>query len=286
MISCYLCHSEAIESVPGKVRDRPEISILRCTSCGLVFLDSFAHVHDSFYDADYTEENHSKLDWQAFLNGCLQDDMRRYQQLRPELANHRYLDVGCGAGGVLLMAREISKEVIGVEPQSRWRDLLADAGINTASSLKDVADAGYEVISLFHVLEHIPDPIPFLKEVLSKCAPGGRIFIEVPNADDALLTLYRNQAFMEFTYWSPHLFLYNPHTLARLLEKAGIPRERVAISQFQRFPLSNHLLWLAEGRPGGHTTWSFLNSPELNEAYGASLARIGRCDTLCAWIET
>jgi hypothetical protein len=118
------------------------------------------------------------------------------------------------------------------------------------------------------------------------CAPGGRIFIEVPNADDALLTLYRNKAFMEFTYWSPHLFLYNPHTLAHLLEKAGIPRERVAISQFQRFPLSNHLLWLAEGRPGGHTTWSFLNSPELNEAYGASLARLGRCDTLCAWIET
>lgn len=282
---CHLCNSEAIESVQGRVRDRPEVAIRRCTECGLVFLDSFSHVHDSFYEADYTEENHSTLDWQAFLNGCLQDDERRYNQLRSTLINRTYLDVGCGAGGVLLKARGVSKNVTGVEPQSRWRDLLLGAGINTVPSLRDVADAGYDVISLFHVLEHIPEPVPFLKELLSKCSKGGRIFIEVPNADDALLSLYRNKAFMEYTYWSPHLFLYSQHTLARLLEKAGVARERFTITQFQRFPLANHLMWLAEGLPGGHSAWSFLDSPGLNEAYSASLARLGRCDTVCAWIE-
>ncbi len=284
-MACHLCNSKKIESVPGKVRDRPEISILRCADCGLVFLDSFSHVHISFYDAEYTEENHSKLDWQAFLNVCARDDERRYEQLRSILLNRNYLDVGCGAGGVLLRAREVSNSILGVEPQSLWRGMLSDAGINTVSSLRDVADGGYDVISLFHVLEHIPEPVPFIKELLSKCSKDGRIFIEVPNADDALLGLYQNKAFMEYTYWSPHLFLYSQHTLARLLEKAGIAKERIRIIQFQRFPLSNHLMWLAEGRPGGHTNWSFLDSPALTEAYGASLARLGRCDTVCAWIE-
>jgi SAM-dependent methyltransferase len=285
-MQCYLCDGQIIEPVPGKVRDRPEIPILRCVSCGLVFLGSFSHVHESFYDTDYTDENHAAYDWRAFLNECRQDDERRFRQLRPLIANRNFLDVGCGAGGVLLLAREHCRQVTGVEPQSRWRGLLTEAGVSTVASLGEVADASQDVISLFHVLEHIPDPLPFLRELLTKSAPGGRLLIEVPNADDALLSLYRNKAFSEFTYWSPHLFLYNPGTLARLLEKAGIARERFSISQFQRYPLSNHLMWLAEGRPGGHAAWSFLDAPLLNEAYAAQLANLGRCDTLIAWIDT
>lgn len=285
-MSCYLCGGEAVESVPGRVRDRPEIPILRCASCGLVFLGSFAHVHESFYEADYTDENHAAQDWQAFLNDCRQDDERRFGQLRPLIANRKYLDVGCGGGGVLLRARQHCRQAMGVEPQLRWRGLLTGAGVGMAASLGEVGDASQDVISLFHVLEHIPDPLPFLRELLSKAAPGGRIVIEVPNADDALLSLYRNKAFSEFAYWSPHLFLYNPATLARLLEMAGVARARFTVSQFQRYPLSNHLMWLAEGRPGGHSAWSFLDSPALTEAYAAQLAAQGRCDTLIAWINT
>ncbi len=285
-MKCQLCDGENIEPVPGKVRDRPEIPILRCVSCGLVFLGSFSHVHESFYDTDYTAENHAEHDWSAFLNDCRQDDERRFGQLQPLIANRNFMDVGCGAGGVLLLAREHSKKALGVEPQSRWRAVLTDAGVSTLASLADVPDASQDVISLFHVLEHIPDPVPFLRELVSKSAPGGRILIEVPNADDALLSLYRNKAFSEFTYWSPHLFLYNPATLARLLEKAGLARGRFTISQFQRYPLSNHLMWLAENRPGGHAAWSFLDSPALSDAYAAALASQGRCDTLIAWIDT
>ena len=285
-MKCHLCDSEKIEAVPGKVRDRPEIPIYRCTSCGLVFLGSFSHVHESFYDTDYTDENHAEHDWTAFLNDCRQDDARRFEQLRPVLANKKFLDVGCGAGGVLLMAREYCKQASGVEPQSRWRGVLTNAGVTTVASLSDVPDASQDVISLFHVLEHIPEPVSFLRELLTKAAPGGRILIEVPNADDALLTLYRNKAFSEFTYWSPHLFLYNAGTMARLLEKAGVAREKISVTQFQRYPLSNHMMWLSQGRPGGHAAWAFLDSASLNEAYAASLASQGRCDTLIAWIDT
>ncbi len=52
--------------------------------------------------------------------------------------------------------------------------------------------------------------------------------------------------------------------------------------QVQRYPLSNHLHWLAHGKPGGHKTWGFLDSAELDAAYAATLARVGACDTLIA----
>lgn len=281
---CYLCDSQVFSKMPGKVRDRETLSILRCTSCGLVFLDNFSHVNSNFYDHEYTAENHGDHDWDAFLNECSKDDQRRFSQLQPLIVNRTFLDVGCGAGGVLLRAKKVTKHATGVEPQLVWRNALTSAGLGVVASLSEVENSSQNVISLFHVLEHIADPLPFIQEILKKAATGGRLVIEVPNADDALLSLYENRPFSEFTYWSPHLFLYNHATLTRLLEKAGIGRNQIAISQYQRYPLSNHLMWLAQGRPGGHIQWSFLDSNALDQAYAAQLASLGRCDTLIAWV--
>jgi hypothetical protein len=108
----------------------------------------------------------------------------------------------------------------------------------------------------------------------------GRLIIEVPSAEDALLTLYSCPKFQDFTYWSQHLFLFNPESLRQLAIQAGFRVE--AIQQVQRYPLSNHLFWLSQGKPGGHQTWNFLDNIALNEAYESSLGSIGKCDTLIA----
>ena len=282
-MTCYLCGSGNAERVEGKVRDRPDIGILRCAECGLVFLDSFAHVDATFYRADYTNANHPEQSWQHHLNACRTDDERRLAQISPHIANRRYLDVGCGGGGVLLRARAHCSVACGVEPQSRWRAELADEGIEMHASLDEVDDGRFDVATAFHVLEHVADPLTFLRKLAAKVAAGGLLWLEVPSADDALLNLYRSKAFSEFTYWSPHLFLYSPHTFGLLLRKAGLESNAV-IQQFQRYPLSNHLHWLAHGKPGGHETWSFLDSPALTQTYASQLAALGKCDTLIATI--
>jgi len=111
----------------------------------------------------------------------------------------------------------------------------------------------------------------------------GRLIAEVPSSEDALLTLYDNDAFQHFTYWSQHLFLFNAETLRRVTAQAGL--RAVSILQFQRYPLSNHLYWLTRGLPGGHQHWSFLDTPALTQAYAASLASVGKCDTIIACLE-
>ena len=122
-----------------------------------------------------------------------------------------------------------------------------------------------------------------LKELATRLKDRGRLVIEVPSSEDALLTLYENDAFQRFTYWSQHLFLFNAETLRRLATQAGL--RVVSIQQFQRYPLSNHLHWLSRNRPGGHQHWSFLDTPALTEAYAASLAAVGKCDTLIIHLE-
>ena len=138
----------------------------------------------------------------------------------------------------------------------------------------------YDTITMFHVLEHIPDPKLILGELSEMLADNGQIIVEVPNADDALLALYKSEPFSCFTYWSCHLFLYTAKTLQMLFDQMDLKVNY--IKQIQRYPPSNHLYWLANGKPSGHQKWHFLDSPELHDTYEKQLAAIGKCDTIIA----
>ncbi|WP_394951450.1 class I SAM-dependent methyltransferase [uncultured Helicobacter sp.] len=139
----------------------------------------------------------------------------------------------------------------------------------------------YDLLTAFHVIEHLADPIGILRQLASLLKDNGKMIIEVPNANDALLSIYKNKAFSEFTYWSPHLYLYNPHTLRKLGEKAGLVVDFVKC--IQRYPLSNTLYWLSNGLPAGQKIWGgFLDSKILQESYESALASVGATDTLIA----
>ena len=141
----------------------------------------------------------------------------------------------------------------------------------------------YDVIFLFHVLEHIKDPEKLLRSLGRFLSDEGKIIIEVPNADDALLTLYDCESYKNFYYWKCHLFYYTTKTLKDVCLKAGFAVEYV--KQIQRYPISNHLVWIKDGEPGGHHVLNYLDSDILNREYESRLASIGKCDTLIARIE-
>ncbi len=277
MKACYLCGAQSFSKRPGRVRDNPALQVLECNGCGLVFLSSFDHIDAGFYEnsrmhpAEFTVE-----DW---LRETAADDERRFRTFRPLITNRAVLDFGCGNGGFLCRASSVARAVAGVEPEKRLQTYFKRAQLQVFASIHEVQPT-FDVITLFHVLEHLPDPLSTLKELATKLNPGGRIIVEVPNANDALLSFYKNEAFSQFTYWSCHLFLFNQNTLTLLGAKADL--EPQYIKQIQRYPLSNHLHWLAQNKPGGHVRWSCLDSQELHAAYEKQLGLMGCCDTLIA----
>ena len=285
-IKCYLCGGTQFNKRPGSVRDRSGLEILECASCGLVCLSSFDHIRDGFYENSGMHNGEEMLDIQVWLNETVWDDERRFQYLKSVLPNRRLLDFGCGVGGFLLKARELAAMAHGVEPERRLSDHYQSHKLTIFQNLseipKNIQRGGYDIITMFHVLEHIPDPKSILSELSEMLTDDGQIIVEVPNADDALLTLYNNSPFSHFTYWSCHLFLYTAKTLQILFDQMDLKVNY--IKQVQRYPLSNHLHWLANGRPGGHQKWHFLDSPELHVAYEKQLAAIGKCDTIMASI--
>lgn len=274
---CYLCGGTRLRVRPGKVRDSAKLKPLECAGCGLVFLSSFAHIREGFYeDSGMLFEGWDLKRWRE---ESARDDERRFGRLRPVLEGKRVLDFGSGNAGFLLRAKKLAKEASGIELERKYYPVFKREGLRVHPEVDD-APGAYDVITAFHVIEHLPDPKAMLRRLAGKLSRGGRLYVEVPSADDALLTFYECKAFREFTYWSCHLYLFTPATLRALGEQAGLKVR--SVEQVQRFPLSNHLHWLAKGKPGGHKVWSALDEGGAAERYERRLAELGRCDTLLA----
>ena len=218
---------------------------------------------------------------EAWLKDTEWDDQRRFEMVKAMLPNKRLLDFGCGAAGFLQRAKTLATYVTGIELEARVRDYWAGQ-LDMVPSV-EAAGGGYDLITAFHVVEHLPDPRAMLRSLAQMLVPSGRLIVEVPSAEDVLLTLYDCDAFQRFTYWSQHLFLFNSSTLEMLTRQSGL--RVVAMQHYQRYPLSNHLHWLSQGKPGGHQRWAFLDTPEMARAYANSLATLGKTDTLIAHLE-
>jgi 2-polyprenyl-3-methyl-5-hydroxy-6-metoxy-1,4-benzoquinol methylase len=280
-MNCYLCNSTSFSIRKGKVRDAPDLEILECSDCGLVTLSTLDHIQAGFYE-NSGMHGAALVPMEAWLKDTDWDDERRFDCLKSLLPNKSLLDFGCGAGGFLNKARHLAASVAGIELELRVREHW-HRQITIYPSMESAGER-YDLITAFHVVEHLTDPISILKVLATKLSKdGGRMVVEVPSSEDALLTLYDSTAFQHFTYWSQHLFLFNAETLRRLVKQAGL--RVVSIGQYQRYPLSNHLHWLSQGKPGGHQEWAFLDSPELKAAYANALASVAKCDTLIAHLE-
>jgi 2-polyprenyl-3-methyl-5-hydroxy-6-metoxy-1,4-benzoquinol methylase len=253
---------------------------LECPTCGLVFLSSFDHITDQYYEDSKMHEAGTSIDIDTWAKTTTIDDNRRFKTYSEMIANKDILDFGCGTGEFLKLARNIAKYVYGIEPEKRLKAHFEENNLKIYTDINNF-DKTVDYIFMFHVLEHIKDPITILNGLKGKIKAGGKIIVEVPNADDALLTLYKCKAFECFTYWSPHLYLYNANTLPILAKKAGL--SVLCIKQIQRYPLSNHLYWLSKEKPAGHIVWNFLNNHDLVKSYENALATIGKCDTIVGY---
>ncbi|MDF3820153.1 class I SAM-dependent methyltransferase [Leptospira sp. 96542] len=279
--SCYLCNTNSFQNRPGKVRDNDQLTIEECKSCGLVFLSSFDHIHKEHYQ-ESGMHGESLPEISEWLNETEKDDQRRFLFLKEKMTNRKVLDFGCGVSGFLIKAKNVAKVADGVELETRLQSHFEKNQIVVYSSLEEIAkkEKKYDIITAFHVVEHLSDPVSIINELSKLLTKNGELIIEVPSSNDVLLTLYENKAFSEFTYWSQHLFLFNANTFASLIKKTNLQLNW--IKYIQRYSLSNHLYWLAKGKPGGHKLWNHLNSDILDQTYEAVLAANGLTDTIIA----
>jgi SAM-dependent methyltransferase len=126
----------------------------------------------------------------------------------------RHLDIGCSAGVLLQeFSRAYGCQPVGIEPGDAYRCYAQAAGLPVFASLDDLQSAkpaAFDLISLAHVLEHLPAPVEYLTALRADLlALGGCLLVEVPN-------LYSHEVFE-----TAHLVAYSPHTLQQTLRRSG-----------------------------------------------------------------
>ncbi len=267
------------------VRGAPELAVTRCLTCGLVSLaplptaDTLAAYYATEYRTDYQEP---PLEERYVAD--VDEARTRVRRLMPLLSRSmRLLEVGSGSGAFVEAVRPYVKSVAAVEPDEhagRW--IESRLQIDVHASMADVREFRFEVIAMFHVLEHVLDPVGFLREAAGLLQPGGKLAIEVPNVEDALVSVYQIAAYKPFYYKKAHLYYFSATTLGRALEAAGCT---VSIEGIQRYDLSNHLRWALTGEPGGQGFYGSLFTPATLAGYADGLTRAGRSDTLWALAE-
>lgn len=277
---CYLCGCHEFYVLHQNVQEIQGLNVLKCRACGFVTLSDFSHITPDYYKAQKMHER-AEQSWDEWVDETRVDDHRRLKMTYHQINGKSLLDIGCGNLGFLKLARPHVLVADGVEPDRTFEAHTSLSEGTIFHSIEGAIDSGkrYDVITMFHLLEHLADPIEFLNKVTRLLTPDGVLFIETPNAKDALLNLYDCKAFKEFSYWEAHLHLYSYGPLATVTQRAGF--QKLNIMTFQRYPLANHLHWLAKEAPGGHHIWRmFFGDSILNEAYEKALRESGCCDTL------
>ncbi len=144
----------------------------------------------------------------------------------------RILDVGCGNGLFLSWMKELGWEVVGVEPDEKAVKVAREEyGLEvyqgTLESIK-FPDNSFDVITMSHVIEHVPDPLTLLYECKRILKPGGKLIVITPNIKSLGCSIFGK----DWLHWDPprHLFLFSPRSLRVYAEQAGFVVDKLRSS--------------------------------------------------------
>jgi len=237
--SCPICSHFA--AYVGKRQGRLDSRFFfyfHCNFCRFSFIGNprtdYAEIYsDAYYRgrgadplADYVYELENPL--RTIRNYEWRGVLAIFKELCPQ--GGRWLDFGCGAGGLVRFAREAGQDAVGFE--EGWGASAArEAGIPVLR-LEDLEGyaAQFDFVSAIEVFEHIADPVSALRQVRKLLKPGGKLFLTTGNAKPW------RQNLLDWSYTSVpevHISFFEPETLSHALRAVGFePRAGRLFSGF------------------------------------------------------
>jgi len=230
-INCPLCGGDDSTLV---VRENG-YHIVACDICGMVYLNP--RPDDSCLQAYYQKslpfDEKSIVAWQNLTWGVVKRAIQTLDRLKP--AKGKLLDIGCRYGSFLDLAKKHGWDTVGIDICSqavsydRWKGL----NVGTKDLVdRSFADNGFDAVTMFYVLERMPDPMQCLKQIQRILAPGGVLLIRTPETTP-IVKFFKVMNLFRPLYEAPgHLNDFSPRTLKSMLEKAGFQDVKCMIGGF------------------------------------------------------
>lgn len=241
-VRCLVCRSADAR----RLYELTLFSIYRCGSCGQVYqhpLPTEAEIRELFAQL-YTTGEGSVPELRDYYGFCYEDDAgnplvqlyeRWLDRLEARVRPGRLLDIGCGTGLFLQVARRRGWEPYGVDECEEALDYARSKfGLEVAQGEFSELPLGgrrFDAITLWDIVEHAREPVALLAEVRRRLAPGGVVGLSTPNQRSILeavagplyrMTGGRLRAPLEKFYIEQHFLYFTPETLRGALARAGL----------------------------------------------------------------
>lgn len=249
-INCITCGSKE------KLKRLNIDNLIRCQKCQLVFRDTrpslkqIRHYYEEEYSSIFHEDKigtHRTKIFERFLN-----------RVSHKTIKGRLLDVGCSYGQFLKLAHNHGWDVYGIEPSKNASEYIKNnLGLKNIhrNNLKDInfSPDYFDVITLWNVLDHLPDPREQLNEMFRIIKPEGLLFLRIPNFTFQK-TAFRTASFFDSLFSLQdrlsrkvsvfHLYCFSPASIKNLLHVAGFSVRSIRNSHMSEGdPYSSFTSW-------------------------------------------
>ena len=247
-INCPICERDETKLLFTK----DSLSVVICRQCRLRYVNpriDRKSLEEGYVETYYSQEKVERIHTDSMEWLQMSERLSELDQFQG--SKGRLLDVGCGIGTFLHLAREQRWETQGIDP-SKSGCAFAQNVHNLDVHCGDVFDANYptahfDVITLYHVLEHISEVNPFLSELRRILKPNsdnqntGTLVIEVPNGEGLQSRLQK--ADWHYVHPKDHLYYFSVGSLSKLLNKHGFHDIKVGLPK-RVSPTTNMLFTL------------------------------------------
>ena len=270
-------------------------AVFRCEDCDVAYVNP--RMTEEQYKSFYESEFEDFMDTRGGPTGFWYDPEKHIQRNSPECQRRlkalekflpektgRILEIGSSSGFMLFPLIEMGFDVVSVEPSLRFSNYIRSRGVTCFNWTQELLESkvlgdGFDLIIHYGVLEHVNEPQQFISQQLDMLLPGGKIMMEAPCADDALLTVYDIPELEKFYWVLAHYWYFSAKSLENLVSKL---RCKYEIRLDQRYDLSNHLAWVQNRKPGGAGSFTDILGSEIESQYKQALIRAGHSDTVVA----
>lgn len=184
----------------------------------------------------HTDQSNSLIDkiYQKVKNHSLKRKLDLINSLNTN--NKKLLDIGAGTGDFLKKISNTQWTIKGVEPNSNARTIATKKGLNLSQKLSEIIDTDFDIITLWHVLEHLPNLDEQIKDITKKLDAKGYLIVAVPNYKSYDAKKYKG-------YWAAydtprHLWHFSRKTINALFSKHGLKVIKTKPMHFDSFYVS------------------------------------------------
>ncbi|MCK9450770.1 MAG: class I SAM-dependent methyltransferase [Bacteroidales bacterium] len=244
---CPICQTDTL--VPAlHILDyfltQEEFDILQCTNCEVLITQPFpsADKMGLYYDSGeyFSHGGNNKGLIPKVYNFIKEVNIKnKYKQVTRDLTIGKVLDIGCGIGDFLGYCKKAGWKVSGLEPNEQARKMVLknfQIEAEDVSKISSMAEDQFDLVTLFHVLEHVAEPKNMVSEILRILKPGGRLVIALPNNASWDAKYY-------VEYWAAwdvprHLFHFNPKSISFFMNRFPLKEEMIKPMVWDAFYVS------------------------------------------------